>query len=86
MRSKLALLAGTHLAALALGHQLAPWEMLDAEVKQTGFFQADTLRSYPPPSAASGRDQAARLQPTRAIPGVDHPVSVAVRGTLIASD
>jgi hypothetical protein len=43
MNHKLALLAGTHLATFALGFQLAPREMLDTEVRQTGFFQADTM-------------------------------------------
>lgn len=38
------LLAGTHLAALGVGYQVAPREMLDTQVKQTGFFQVDTRK------------------------------------------
>ena len=43
MKHKLALLAGTHLATLSLGYSMAPREMLDTEVRQAGFFQADTM-------------------------------------------
>lgn len=43
MNHKLLLLAGTHLATFALGYQAAPRELLDTEVRQTGFFQADTM-------------------------------------------
>lgn len=44
MEHRWKILAGTHIAALIAGYQLAPREMLDTEVKQTGFFQADTLK------------------------------------------
>lgn len=33
----------THLAAAAAGFLVAPWEMLDTEVKQSGVFTADTM-------------------------------------------
>ncbi len=38
------LLAGTHLAAGIVGYQLAPRELLETEVKHTGFFTTDTKR------------------------------------------
>jgi hypothetical protein len=43
MKHKLALLAWTHLAAFGFGYQVAPREMLDTEVSQSGFFQRDTM-------------------------------------------
>lgn len=35
-------LIATHIGAVALGYAVAPREMLDQEVKRTGFFQTDT--------------------------------------------
>ncbi len=43
MNHKLILLAGTHLATLGLGYGVAPRELLDTEVRQSGFFKADTM-------------------------------------------
>ena len=43
MNHKLMLLAGTHLATFTLGFQLAPREMLDTEVRQSGLFRSETL-------------------------------------------
>lgn len=44
MQPTLAFLTATHIAAFGIGYAVAPKDLLDREVKQTGFFQVDTRR------------------------------------------
>lgn len=43
-RRTIGLLAVTHVAALGVGYAVAPKELLDAEVKHTGFFTVDATK------------------------------------------